>query len=92
MPNSSNFTITIDGGGSSSGARRVCSDLSDPEHVDIGDMSRNWKSSEATLLDDDYTWECIGSKLRVTQRLADLVIYFPSSLRLCRVSVVMFRA
>jgi len=24
--------------------------------VDIGDMSRNWKSSEALLLDDDYTW------------------------------------
>ena len=27
-----------------------------PTQVDIGDMSRNWKSSEAILLDDSYTW------------------------------------
>ncbi|CAE7887663.1 sphX, partial [Symbiodinium necroappetens] len=56
MENASNITITIEGGGSSSGARRVCKDRTDPDHVDIGDMSRNWKSSEALLLDDDYTW------------------------------------
>ncbi|CAE7210418.1 sphX, partial [Symbiodinium sp. CCMP2456] len=67
MENASNITITIEGGGSSSGARRVCKDRTDPDHVDIGDMSRNWKSSEALLLDDDYTWECSNSKIRVTQ-------------------------
>ena len=61
------FQITIEGGGSSSGARRVCAPHSDPTHVDIGDMSRDWKSSEALLLDDGYTFECKGSKLRVTQ-------------------------
>jgi len=67
LENASNFAITIEGGGSSSGARRVCKDRTDPDHVDIGDMSRNWKSSEALLLDDDYTWECSSSKIRVTQ-------------------------
>eukprot|EP00434_Breviolum_minutum_P037241 symbB.v1.2.033016.t1/scaffold4043.1/size45695/5 len=65
--NINGFQITIEGGGSSSGARRVCAPHSDPTHVDIGDMSRDWKSSEALLLDDGYTFECKGSKLRVTQ-------------------------
>eukprot|EP00439_Symbiodinium_sp_Y106_P035472 s2809_g4.t1 len=67
VQNVSNFAITIEGGGSSTGARRVCKDRADPDHVDIGDMSRNWQSSEALLLDDDYTWECHSSKIRVTQ-------------------------
>ncbi|CAJ1436638.1 unnamed protein product [Effrenium voratum] len=65
--NASDLAITIEGGGSSSGARRVCAMRDDPEHVDLGDMSREWKSSEAILLDDGYTWECSGSKNRVTQ-------------------------
>ncbi|CAE7546571.1 sphX, partial [Symbiodinium pilosum] len=30
-------------------------------------MSRDWKDSEALLLDDGYTWECLNSKIRVTQ-------------------------
>ena len=43
-----------------------------PDHVDIGDMSRNWKATEAIRLDDDYTLECTkadanGKKVRVTQ-------------------------
>ena len=67
MENASSFDITIEGGGSSSGARRVCAGRSDPSHVDIGDMSRDWKSSEAVLLDDGYTFECTSSKIRVTQ-------------------------
>ncbi|CAJ1390644.1 unnamed protein product [Effrenium voratum] len=65
--NLSSEEIRIAGGGSSAGARRVCLPRDDPEHVDIGDMSREWKNSEALLLDDAYTWECVGSKNRVTQ-------------------------
>lgn len=61
------FDISIQGGGSSSGARRVCAPSSDPSHVDIGTMSRDWKSKEAVLLDDGYTFECKSSKVRVTQ-------------------------
>ena len=61
------FDISIQGGGSSSGARRVCAPSSDPSHVDIGTMSRDWKSKEAMLLDDGYTFECKSSKVRVTQ-------------------------
>ncbi|CAE6949870.1 sphX, partial [Symbiodinium natans] len=67
MDNASSFAITIEGGGSSSGARRVCKHRGDPDHVDVGDMSRNWKESEALLLDDGYTWECRSSLVRVTQ-------------------------
>ena len=63
----SSLEISIEGGGSSSGARRVCAPLSDPSSVDVGDMSRDWKSSEALLLDDGYTLECVSSSIRVTQ-------------------------
>lgn len=63
----SGLDIAIEGGGSSSGARRVCAPRSDATHVDIGDMSRDWKSTEALRLDDGYTLECLESKIRVTQ-------------------------
>eukprot|EP00971_Amphidinium_carterae_P338359 6475630-Amphidinium_carterae.2 len=53
-----NYTYIVDGGGSSTGARRVCAPYGDPEHVDIGDMSRDMKSSEALLLDDGMTFIC----------------------------------
>ena len=61
------YNLIVEGGGSSSGARRVCADRTDPMHVDIGDMSRDWKDSEALRLDDGYTFECLNSKQRVTQ-------------------------
>lgn len=51
-------------GGSSSGARRVCAFYNDSSHVDIGDMSRDWRDREATRLDDGYTLECKTSKQR----------------------------
>ena len=66
-PEMTSFDINIEGGGSSSGARRVCAPHSDPNHVDVGCMSRDWKTSEALLLDDGYTFECKTSKNRVTQ-------------------------
>eukprot|EP00931_Biecheleriopsis_adriatica_P090979 TRINITY_DN6488_c0_g1_i1.p1 TRINITY_DN6488_c0_g1~~TRINITY_DN6488_c0_g1_i1.p1 ORF type:complete len:1425 (+),score=232.44 TRINITY_DN6488_c0_g1_i1:107-4381(+) len=67
QPIASSYAVTLEGGGSSSGARRVCLPRTDPLHVDIGDMSREWKSKEATLLDDGYTYECMSTQIRVTQ-------------------------
>ncbi|CAE8639392.1 unnamed protein product [Polarella glacialis] len=60
-------SITVDTAGSTSGASRVCLPGNDPQHVDISDMSRAWKSSEAVLLDDGYTYECKNTGNRVTQ-------------------------
>ena len=42
-----NVTFTVEGGGSSNGAGRVCGDLERGSPVDIGDMSRDWKTTEA---------------------------------------------
>lgn len=61
------YSLTVEGGGSSTGARRVCAPYTDPTHVDIGDMSRDWRTREAERLDDGYTMECLTSKQRVTQ-------------------------
>ena len=53
-------TVTVEGGGSSSGARRVCADTSRGESaVDIGGTSRQWKTSEATT-SDGYTYNCVA--------------------------------
>ena len=53
-------TVTVEGGGSSSGARRVCANSSRGESaVDIGDMSRQWKTTEATTT-DGYTYNCVA--------------------------------
>lgn len=59
------FELAVEGGGSSTGAGRVCNDgkypaLSDknPSEVDIGNMSRDWKDSEVTK-NDDGTYTCL---------------------------------
>ena len=52
-------TITVEGGGSGAGAGRVCANSEKGTAVDIGDMSRDWKSSEATRGDDGYTMSCL---------------------------------
>ncbi len=41
-------TVTVAGGGSGAGASKVCS--TDADSVNIGDMSRGWKDSEARLV------------------------------------------
>lgn len=52
--------VTIEGGGSSSGARRVCGDSSRGEtKVPIGDMSRNWRATEASRKSDGFTLDCL---------------------------------
>lgn len=52
--------ITVEGGGSSMGAKLVCGDDGD---ASIGMMVRGWKDSEATPNDDGFTYTCeIGDK------------------------------
>ena len=47
------------------GASKVCS--TDADSVHIGDMSRDWKSSEASVGEDGYTFSCLSSDITVTQ-------------------------
>ena len=61
----SQFTVTVAGGGSGAGASKVCS--TDTDSVHIGDMSRGWKDSEATVSEDGYTYNCLDSDITVTQ-------------------------
>ena len=50
----------VEGGGSSDGAGRVCGNLDRGKPVDIGDMSRQWKSSEAVLVEgSDFLYSCL---------------------------------
>ena len=59
------YTVTVAGGGSGAGASKVCS--TDADSVNIGDMSRGWKSSEASVDADGYTYNCANSDVTVTQ-------------------------
>jgi len=61
----SDYTVTVAGGGSGAGASKVCSTDSDSVH--IGDMSRDWKTSEAEAGEDGYTFNCLDSDITVTQ-------------------------
>ena len=61
----SDYTVTVAGGGSGAGASKVCSTDSDSVH--IGDMSRDWKTSEADAGDDGFTFNCLDSDITVTQ-------------------------
>ena len=53
------ISITVESGGSSSGAGRVCANSAKGTPVDIGDMSRDWKATEANRGDDGYTMDCL---------------------------------
>ena len=60
--------VTVQGGGSSDGAKRVCGDTSKGSAVDIGGMSRPWKSTEATVSTGGFTYQCvIGTKRKAVQ-------------------------
>ena len=53
--------ITVEGGGSSDGAGRVCANEDRGSPVDIGDMSREWKVGDEVAVSDeaDYIYECL---------------------------------
>jgi len=60
----------VEEGGSSVGAKRVCGDAT-LGAVDIGNMSRDWKTSEATKQSDGYTFKClIGDTSRSVAQIA----------------------
>ena len=65
MASNSDYSVTVAGGGSGAGASKVCS--TDTDSVHIGDMSRDWKESEATVNADGYTFDCVNSDVTVTQ-------------------------
>jgi len=54
-------SIDLDGGGSSSGAGRVCGNLDHGKPVDIGNMSREWKSTEGQIREggEDFVLDCV---------------------------------
>lgn len=58
--------ISIDSGGSSSGAARVCGTSSVDAPVDIGGMSRSFNSGEA-ISDDGWNYKCERSPREVIQ-------------------------
>ena len=66
------ISITVEGGGSSSGAGRVCANSEKGTPVEIGDMSRDWKSSEADRGSDGYTMSCL--KGDTTRKAIQLVV------------------
>ena len=54
------ITITVEAGGSGTGASRVCaSDKNGGEPVDIGDMSRHWFEKEAIVAPNGYLYQCV---------------------------------
>jgi ABC-type phosphate transport system substrate-binding protein len=58
-----NVTFTLEGGGSSIGAKRVCGSTDVGSDVDIGNLSREWKQTEAVERDDDaYLYDCVIGK------------------------------
>ena len=61
-------TVTVTGGGSSDGAKRVCGVTSAGTAVDIGAMSRPWKTTEATVSTGGFTYQCvIGTRPKAIQ-------------------------
>jgi len=64
------YSLSVEEGGSSVGAKRVCGDAT-LGAVDIGNMSRDWKTSEATKQSDGYTFKClIGDTSRSVAQIA----------------------
>ena len=55
------ITITVEKGGSSSGAARVCGNLKEGESaIDIGDMSREWYPEEGQQSPNGYLHQCVA--------------------------------
>jgi len=51
--------VAVEGGGSSVGAGRVCGNPEHGDPIDIGDMSRHWKDSEATVSSNGFLYQCL---------------------------------
>ena len=53
-------SVTVEGGGSGAGAKLVCNSTAG---IDIGALSREWKSSESTLSSSTFQYKCATSSL-----------------------------
>jgi ABC-type phosphate transport system substrate-binding protein len=77
--NCSQYSLSVEAGGSSVGVKRVCGDPA-LGPVEIGLLSRDFKSTEAAKQSDGYSFNClIGDPTRQVARLAvanDAVIVF----------------
>ena len=62
----SGYTISVEGGGSGAGAGRVCGNSAKGTPVNIGDMSRDWKATEASRGTDGYTMSCLAGDTTIT--------------------------
>jgi ABC-type phosphate transport system substrate-binding protein len=51
--------FSMEGGGSSNGAKRVCGNSDHGSDVDIGNLSREWKTKEAVQRGDGYLYDCV---------------------------------
>ena len=58
-------SITVESGGSGAGAGRVCANSAKGTPVDIGDMSRDWKSTEGTV-DANGQLNCLVGDTSIT--------------------------
>ena len=63
--NCEGVTITVESGGSGGGAGRVCANSAKGTPVDIGDMSRDWKSTEGTV-DANGQLNCLVGDTSIT--------------------------
>ncbi|NDB94353.1 MAG: hypothetical protein EB156_05400, partial [Euryarchaeota archaeon] len=68
------ISITVEGGGSSSGAGRVCDNSEKGTPVDIGDMSRDWKGSERNVQANGFVMECL--KGDTSRKAAQFIVAF----------------
>jgi ABC-type phosphate transport system substrate-binding protein len=65
----STINVTVQGGGSSVGAGRVCANPVRGTPVDIGDMSRKWSATEASAT-DGINYSCLlGDRNRKTTQI-----------------------
>ncbi|MBL6892785.1 MAG: substrate-binding domain-containing protein, partial [Candidatus Poseidonia sp.] len=72
--NCEGVTITVESGGSGGGAGRVCANSAKGTPVDIGDMSRDWKSTEANRGVDGYTMDCLAGDTSRSARQIQVAI------------------
>lgn len=66
--------ITTEGGGTSSGAARLCADTEVGSPVDIANMSRDWKDSETAERSDEFVHDCIIGDERRSSFAVDVAV------------------
>lgn len=75
-------SVNLESGGTSAGAARLCGDLEQGKPVDIGNMSREWKDSEAQGRKLEFIHDCLQgderrSAIEVDVALGGVAIVLP---------------